>query len=86
MAIICLIDKLVKALEKGEVGIVIFIDFRKAFDTVDHTILLEKLHYYGIRGMAHIWLSSYLMGRQQYVELDQTISSSLRVQCGVPQG
>ena len=38
-------DKLVEALENGEVGIGIFIDFRKAFDTVDHTILLEKLHY-----------------------------------------
>ena len=49
MAIICLMDKLVKALEKGEVGIGIFIDFRKAFDTVDHIILLEKLHYYYIR-------------------------------------
>ena len=86
MAIICLMDKLVKALEKGEVGIGIFIDFRKAFDTVDHTILLEKLHYYGIRGIAHNWLSSYLMGRQQYVKFNQTISSPLRVQCGVPQG
>ena len=86
MAIICLMDKLVKALETGEVGIGIFIDFRKAFDTVDHTILLEKLHYYGIRGIAHNWLSSYFMGRQQYVEFNQTISSPLRVQCGVPQG
>ena len=42
MAIICLMDKLVKALEKGEVGIGILIDFRKAFNTVDHTILLEN--------------------------------------------
>ena len=58
-------DKLVKALEKEEVGIGIFIDFRKAFDTVDPIILLEKMHYYGIRGMAHHWLSRYLMGRQQ---------------------
>ena len=45
-------DKLVKALEKGEVGIGIFIDFRKAFDTVDHTILLEKLYYHGVRGFS----------------------------------
>ena len=86
MAIICLMDKLVKALEKGEVGIGKFIDFRKAFDTVDHTLLLDKMLYYGIRGMAHNWLFSYLMGRQQYVEFNQTISSPLRVQCGVPQG
>ena len=86
MAIICLMDKLFNALEKGEVGIGIFIDFCKAFDTVDHTILLEKLHYYGIRGIAHNWLSGYLMGRQQYVEFNQIISSPLRVQCGVLQG
>ena len=84
MAIICLMDKLVKALEKGEVGIGKFIDFRKAFDTVDHTLLLDKMLYYGIRGMAHNWRFSYLMGRQQYVEFNQTISSPLRVQCGVP--
>ena len=70
-------DKLVKALEKEEVGIGIFICFRKAFDTVDHTILLEKLHYYGTRGIVHNWLSSYLMGRQQYVEFNQTISTHL---------
>ena len=42
MAIICLLDKLINAFEKGEIGLGIFIDFRKAFDTVDHEILLEK--------------------------------------------
>ena len=86
MAIICLMEKLLKALENGEVGIGIFIDFRKAFDTVDHNILLEKLQFYGIRGMAHNWLSSYLTEGHQFVEFNQTSSSSLKVQCGVPQG
>ena len=47
-----------KSFGNGEVGIGIFIDFRKAFDAVDHNILLEKLQFYGIRGMAHNWLSS----------------------------
>ena len=86
MAIICQMEKLVKALGNGEVGIGIFIDFRKAFDTVDHTILLETLQFYGIRCMAHNWLSSYLTERHQFVEFNQTSSSSLKVQCGVPQG
>ena len=55
MAIICLMDKLIKALENGEIGIGIFIDFRKAFDTVDHSILMDKLYLYGIRGIVHKW-------------------------------
>ena len=68
MAIICLLEKLVAAIDNGEIGIGIFIDFRKAFDTVDHSILLEKLNYYGIRGPAFNWLQSYLCNRQQFVE------------------
>ena len=86
LAMICLLDKLVSALEKCEVGIGIIIDFRKAFDTVDHTILLEKLYFYGIRGIAYKWLSNYLSNRKQFVEYDHVKSSLLRVQCGVPQG
>ena len=86
MAIICLMDKLIKALENGEIGIGIFIDFRKAFDTVDHSILMDKLYFYGIRGIVHKWFFSYLTDRQQCVEYNQTISSVLNVQCGVPQG
>ena len=86
LAIICLLDKLVSALEKGEVGIGIFIDFRKAFDTVDHTILLEKLYFYGIRGIAYKWLSNYLSNRTQFVEYYHVKSALLRVQRAVPQG
>ena len=84
MAIICLMDKLFNAMENGEIGIGIFIDFRKAFDTVDHAILLDKLHYYGIRGIAHDWFCSYLTGRKQFVEYEQIQSSSLNMTCGVP--
>ena len=86
MAIICLLDMLIKALEKGEFGIGVFIDFRKAFDTVDHQILLDKLHHYGIRGTALTWFTNYLCNRKQFVEFENTKSSLLSVKCGVPQG
>ena len=86
MAIICLLEKLVAAIDNGEIGIGIFIDFRKAFDTVDHSILLEKLNYYGIRGPAFDWLQSYLCNRQQFVEFEGIPSATKHLKCGVPQG
>ena len=67
MALISLTDKLINILENGEVAVGIFIDFRKAFDTVNHEILLEKLYHYGIRGTAHDWLPSYLTDWQQFI-------------------
>ena len=74
MTIICLMDKLIKALENGEIGIGMFLDldFRKAFDTVDHSILIDEVHVYGIMGFVHKWFFSYLAERQQCVEYNQT--------------
>ena len=86
MAIICLMDKLTMALEKGDFAIGVFIDFRKAFDTVDHSILLEKLYFYGIRGSALDWMRSYLNNRKQCVVYNDICSELLDVTCGVPQG
>ena len=86
MALISLTDKLTEALEKGEVGIGIFIDFRKAFDTVNHKILLDKLYHYGIRGVPLEWFHSYLTGRKQCVEFNSVTSDVLDMKCGVPQG
>ena len=60
MALIILLENLVKALDNGNCAVGIFLDFQKAFDTVDHCILLDKLHIYGIRGIAHEWFSSYM--------------------------
>ena len=64
----------------------VFIDFRKAFDTVDHSILLQKLYHYGIRGNAHGWFQSYSSNRSQHVNYDNTASKLKPIKCGVPQG
>ena len=64
----------------------IFIDLKKAFDTVDHAILLQKLDHYGIRGIINDWFSSYLLARSQVTEVDTYLSSKSQISCGVPQG
>ena len=64
----------------------LFIDFKKAFDTVNHRILLRKLSFYGIRGAALEWFSSFLRGRQQRVRVRSSLSEYMSVSVGVPQG
>ena len=59
MALIIMIDNITKALDNNEFAVGIFLDFQKAFDTVDHKILLDKLYTYGIRGFLWDWFSSY---------------------------
>ena len=85
-AIITLIDKITKSLDNGDIVISLFIDLKKAFDTVDHRILLRKLYAYGIRGTMLKWIESYLSGRTQYVVFDGQESEIHGIQCGVPQG
>ena len=71
---------------KPELTMGIFIDLRKAFDTISHTLLLQKLNHYGIRGVANEWIRSYLTNRKQYVSYNKHSSTLLDVTCGVPQG
>ena len=85
MALIILIDKITEALDNGEFTITVLIDFRKAFDTVDHSILLNKLYHYGIRGIAFEWMKSYLSNRQQQVYYNGANSSYITMNCGVTQ-
>lgn len=74
------------ALSNGEYAVGIFCDLSKAFDTLNHNVLLEKLDHYGIRGKANDWIKSYLTGREQYVELNGFKSAKLPIVTGVPQG
>ena len=64
----------------------IFIDLSKAFDTLDQTILMDRLYRYGIRGIPLDWFTSYLENRQQYVKIGDNTSSKVYTTCGVPQG
>ena len=64
----------------------VFIDLEKAFDTVDHDILLCKLNHYGIRGVDNDWFRSYLINRKQFVSINGFDSNLVTMQFGVPQG
>ena len=66
--------------------LLVFIDLRKAFDTVSHNILLQKLYHCGIRGPAHKLIESYLTSRKQFVSIDNVNSSAQSINIGVPQG
>ena len=75
-----------KTIEAKKYGCDTFIDLKKAFDTVNHKILLQKLEHYGIRGNSLCWFESYLTGRMQLVQLNGTDSDIKSIRCDVPQG
>ena len=86
LALICLIEKIISAIERNELTIAVFLDLSKAFDMVDHQILLKKSERYGTRAVPLKWLSSYISGRQQYVNSQNTDSDKMFIKRGVPQG
>ena len=81
-----LIENIQSALGNNKFSCGIFIDLEKVFDTVDHNILLSKLNYYGIRGIANDWFKSYLSNRSQFVSINGFNSDHQNIECGVPQG
>ena len=73
-------------MNKGYLNEVIFLDLKKAFDCVNHNILLTKIECYGINGGAYRWFESYLTNRMQTCKIGQNISQQRKIHCGVPQG
>ena len=85
-AIINQLQYLYNNLDSNHYVFSLFLDFRKAFDSVDHKILLSKLSYYGFRGKSSQWINSYLTNRKQYTSIENLNSSLLKITHGVPQG
>ena len=80
------IDRILIEMDKNDIPVNIYLDLSKAFDTLDHNILLEKLHYYGVQDTELRLMKSYLSNRKQYVDIENSSSDLLTVKTGVPQG
>lgn len=85
-AISFLVDNLYKSIDANKPTLCLFVDLAKAFDTVSHEILLDKMEKYGFRGVAHSLIKSYLGNRTQHVRIGGTLSEAGKVRYGVPQG
>lgn len=85
-AIVNFLMSLHESLNNKNKCIGIFLDLSKAFDLVNHELLLDKLYMYGLRGKINDWISSYLSQRSQVVEVHGCKSNKLNIECGVPQG
>ena len=86
LALIDMYDKISSSIDQRKCSVRVFLDLLKAFDTVNHDILLNKLDHYGICGLSLDWFKSYLTNRSQFVEFNGAISSSKFISCCVPQG
>ena len=85
-ALISITEKIKKSLDNNEYSCGVFLDFQKTFDTVNHEILLKKLHRYGIRGITNEWFKSYLNNITQKTKVNDSISEKIDINYGVPQG
>ena len=86
LAVLDLYSQILQTLEKKNIACNVFLDFAKAFDTVDHEILTKKLEHYGIRGVVNEWFVSYLSNKFQTVKINGKLSNKELITCGVPQG
>ena len=86
LAALNLVDYLTYKLDNGIIPINIYIDLSKVFDTLIHSILLDKMSYYGVNGVAKNLLQSYLSHRHQVVDFNGSTSDTLEIKTGVPQG
>ena len=85
-AVSLITDKIQKAIEEGLFSCGVFLDFSKAFDTVDHKILISKLKHFGFCGIVKNWFVSYLEYRRQFVSIRNSKSNERVVSCDVQQG
>ena len=85
-AILSLVDYLINSFEDNKLTCGIFLDISKAFDSIRHNILLSKLYKYGIGENTLNWFMNYLFSRYQFASVNNTSSSFLSIECGVPQG
>ena len=69
-----------------DVTLSVFLDLSKAFDTINHDILVKKLSFYGIRGVPNYWFANYLSNRKQFTEINNCKSALTNLSTGVPQG
>ena len=74
-------DVISNAIENKEISIGIFLDLSKAFDTINHSILVKKLEHYGVRGIALNLLANYLKQRQQYISISNECSTLCNINC-----
>jgi len=86
MALVDICEQITNSIDNHDYCAGVFIDLSKAFDTIDHTILLIKLHHYGIRVVTLDWFKNYLTNRVRFVSIENVYSSSGHITYGVPQG
>ena len=81
-ALIDIVNQVQSDFDKGMLSCGVFIDFKKAFDTIEHCILLQKLYHYGIRSIINDWFHSYLTDRVQSTQIGSEVSTKLTMACG----
>ena len=85
-ALLSIVETIQSHLDKNKFCVRVFVDLKKAFDTIDHHILLQKLEHYGISGVANKRFSSYLKNRAQFVSIGNVSSAIKEILTAVPQG